>query len=275
MDRRSKMLINLGGSENAYEPWACHNIYPTSNPSQSSANIMSDRHNYTFQPNQPPRLPNQPPRGSQWLPNGQQQPVHQSSSYQQVQRGFPAAPSNYMATHPASSSPYAMPTMPPSSTHYTTNNHAAAPSQPYPSNAAISPYNHHHHQQQQQQRQRQQIYPPQEYPMRQPPAHSPNQTHPPAGPSRSHTIPNVTHPYVVDGQIAPAVQYPASPTRPFSCDMCALSFNRQHDLKRHRDTHSGEKPFLCNGGCGKTFTRKDALKRHQLVKHCGYDEDAN
>ncbi|TBU33797.1 hypothetical protein BD311DRAFT_747995 [Dichomitus squalens] len=66
--------------------------------------------------------------------------------------------------------------------------------------------------------------------------------------------------------------YPASPPRPFACDMCALSFNRQHDLKRHRDTHTGEKPFFCNGGCGKTFTRKDALKRHQLVKRCGVDE---
>lgn len=86
------------------------------------------------------------------------------------------------------------------------------------------------------------------------------------------------------------MQYPASPQRPFACDMCALSFNRQHDLKRHRETHSGEKPFLCNGGCGKTFTRKDALKRHQvrlpqvehsqptdrpqLVKRCGYEEQS-
>ena len=59
-------------------------------------------------------------------------------------------------------------------------------------------------------------------------------------------------------------QVPASPLRPFPCDMCALSFNRQHDLKRHKETHTGERPFLCNGGCGKTFTRKDALKRHQV-----------
>ncbi|TFY78875.1 hypothetical protein EWM64_g5138 [Hericium alpestre] len=73
---------------------------------------------------------------------------------------------------------------------------------------------------------------------------------------------------------AQQMQYPASPQRPFACDMCALSFNRQHDLKRHKETHSGEKPFLCNGGCGKTFTRKDALKRHQLVKNCGYDDGA-
>ncbi|TDL26157.1 hypothetical protein BD410DRAFT_716126 [Rickenella mellea] len=68
-------------------------------------------------------------------------------------------------------------------------------------------------------------------------------------------------------------QYPASPQRPYACDLCALSFSRQHDLKRHKETHSGERPYECNGGCGKTFTRKDALKRHQIVKSCGSSED--
>jgi uncharacterized Zn-finger protein len=60
-------------------------------------------------------------------------------------------------------------------------------------------------------------------------------------------------------------QYPASPSRPFSCDMCPLSFNRQHDLSRHRQTHTGEKPFTCNGGCGKSFTRC-ALCHHLIPK---------
>ncbi|KAJ7200721.1 hypothetical protein C8J57DRAFT_425470 [Mycena rebaudengoi] len=82
------------------------------------------------------------------------------------------------------------------------------------------------------------------------------------------------HPYAQQVPLSPTAgthysEYSSSQPRPFSCDMCTLSFNRQHDLKRHRETHTGDKPYLCNGGCGKTFTRKDALKRHQLVKGCG------
>lgn len=121
----------------------------------------------------------------------------------------------------------------------------------------------------------------------------PNTSHPTYPTSRGHTIPSsyaaqqaypasqaIPHQTMssmpmsqyptqvaFSSQLDDPSQYPASPQRPFSCDMCALSFNRQHDLKRHRDTHTGEKPFLCNGGCGKTFTRKDALKRHQVRTH--------
>jgi hypothetical protein len=76
----------------------------------------------------------------------------------------------------------------------------------------------------------------------------------PQSPTMAYTPPQYGHPG------SPSSQYPASPQRPYACDMCALSFNRQHDLKRHRDTHTGEKPFLCNGGCGKTFTRKVSLR---------------
>ncbi|KIP10886.1 hypothetical protein PHLGIDRAFT_21983 [Phlebiopsis gigantea 11061_1 CR5-6] len=130
-------------------------------------------------------------------------------------------------------------------------------------------------------------------PIQTPYTYTPPHAHPPSQPMPSYALSQSPHatpgspmqppPH---GQYPPPVaytqqqamdmasQYPASPQRPFSCDMCALSFNRQHDLKRHRDTHTGEKPFLCNGGCGKTFTRKDALKRHQLVKRCGIDEGA-
>ena len=47
--------------------------------------------------------------------------------------------------------------------------------------------------------------------------------------------------------------------RPFKCDQCPQSFNRNHDLKRHKRIHLAVKPFPC-GFCEKSFSRKDALK---------------
>lgn len=47
--------------------------------------------------------------------------------------------------------------------------------------------------------------------------------------------------------------------RPFKCDQCPQSFNRNHDLKRHKRIHLAVKPFPCNF-CDKSFSRKDALK---------------
>lgn len=56
--------------------------------------------------------------------------------------------------------------------------------------------------------------------------------------------------------------------RPFKCDVCPQSFNRNHDLKRHKRIHLAVKPFPCKH-CDKSFSRKDALKRHRMVKGCG------
>jgi hypothetical protein len=47
--------------------------------------------------------------------------------------------------------------------------------------------------------------------------------------------------------------------RPFKCDQCPLSYNRNHDLKRHKRIHLAVKPFPCKH-CDKSFSRKDALK---------------
>lgn len=58
--------------------------------------------------------------------------------------------------------------------------------------------------------------------------------------------------------------------RPFKCDQCPQSFNRNHDLKRHKRIHLAVKPFPCTH-CDKSFSRKDALKvcRHD---NCAYDQ---
>lgn len=47
--------------------------------------------------------------------------------------------------------------------------------------------------------------------------------------------------------------------RPFRCNQCPHSFNRNHDLKRHKRIHLAVKPFPCSH-CEKSFSRKDALK---------------
>ncbi|KAJ3837898.1 hypothetical protein F5878DRAFT_621002 [Lentinula raphanica] len=52
--------------------------------------------------------------------------------------------------------------------------------------------------------------------------------------------------------------------RPFPCTYpsCSASFLRNHDLKRHIKVAHERKSFKC-GGCGKTFSRRDAIKRHK------------
>ncbi|KAJ5595591.1 uncharacterized protein N7459_001799 [Penicillium hispanicum] len=85
-------------------------------------------------------------------------------------------------------------------------------------------------------------------------------------------VANTQHLY--GGHPPPHGLAPPAADRPFKCDQCPQSFNRNHDLKRHKRIHLAVKPFPC-AHCEKSFSRKDALKRHILVKGCGKDGDSD
>ncbi|KAM4059849.1 hypothetical protein HRG_002528 [Hirsutella rhossiliensis] len=69
------------------------------------------------------------------------------------------------------------------------------------------------------------------------------------------------YPYIMNAEAAGRPY--AQSMRPYRCDQCTQSFNRNHDLKRHKGIHLDVKPFPCKS-CNKSFSRKDALKRHCL-----------
>ncbi|KAI0816854.1 hypothetical protein BC628DRAFT_1334099 [Trametes gibbosa] len=50
------------------------------------------------------------------------------------------------------------------------------------------------------------------------------------------------------------------------CPLCGKCFTRSHDVKRHLDIHSADKPGSVCKVCDKTFSRPDALGRHQKSK---------
>lgn len=49
--------------------------------------------------------------------------------------------------------------------------------------------------------------------------------------------------------------------KPFICDVCNKAFKRKDHMYLHREIHTTEKLFLCE--CGKAFTTKRYLKRHE------------
>lgn len=52
-----------------------------------------------------------------------------------------------------------------------------------------------------------------------------------------------------------------APSGGYLCEQCSATFTRAHDLRRHYISKHAE--VKCQCLCGKNFSRKDALLRHQ------------
>lgn len=91
-----------------------------------------------------------------------------------------------------------------------------------------------------------------------------NNLHNPNGPMMVGQIPMQSYPHpgmqthhMYSMNSGPGATQPND--KPCKCDQCPTSFNRNHDLKRHKRIHMTVKPFPCED-CEKRFSRKDALK---------------
>lgn len=71
--------------------------------------------------------------------------------------------------------------------------------------------------------------------------------------------------------------FPLSTTSPYPqnheryvCRTCHKAFSRPSSLRIHSHSHTGEKPFRCtHAGCGKAFSVRSNMKRHERGCHSG------
>ena len=74
------------------------------------------------------------------------------------------------------------------------------------------------------------------------------------------------HHYITQNQA-----YPSMSDR-YICSTCQKAFSRPSSLKIHSYSHTGEKPFQCpHSGCGKAFSVRSNMKRHERGCHAGRD----
>ena len=58
----------------------------------------------------------------------------------------------------------------------------------------------------------------------------------------------------------------------YICQTCNKAFSRPSSLRIHGHSHTGEKPFKCpHAGCGKAFSVRSNMKRHERGCHMGLD----
>lgn len=87
------------------------------------------------------------------------------------------------------------------------------------------------------------------------------------GHHRSHSTPSASRPCIATQAMLQANERRRKHEPQFRCDECQQTFTAQFSLKRHRQSHTGERRFMCKiPGCGQTFYNNSDCKRHEKSK---------
>ncbi|RDW72566.1 C2H2-type zinc finger protein [Aspergillus mulundensis] len=102
-----------------------------------------------------------------------------------------------------------------------------------------------------------------------------------AGTYQAPPPPPPSHQQPMISPVTPAWQhhhyFPPSSNTPYQqnhdryiCRTCHKAFSRPSSLRIHSHSHTGEKPFRCtHAGCGKAFSVRSNMKRHERGCHSG------